>query len=530
VDSVAGASRSDRLRDGFLRGGRVLSLAPGIDGDAVWWQAGRVRAVGNAATLERNLSPETPRYDLPGTWITPGFVDGHTHFATWALGRRRVQLAGVRTRAEALDRVRAAGVEAGWVLGQGWDANRWEAPPDRWALDAVRKEPVYLDSLDVHGAWLNTAALKAAGIDRSSVDPFGGRIVRDANGEPTGLLLERAVELALPALPVPPDNLLDAALREAQAEAHRLGVTGIHDVETEAVLAAFRRLENQGALRLRVLFHPPVAALNRLIASGMQSGQGSDWLRIGGVKLFLDGSLGKQTAWMLEPYEGSRECGMPISAFEQAREAIQTASQVGIAATVHAIGDAAVRRALDLLEYAPRVAIPHRIEHLQCVHPDDLGRAARLGVVASMQPAHLLTDIPLIDRYWGSRGAGAYAFRSLLDQGTAVAFGSDVPVAPLDPREGIYAALARRADDDSPSGGWRSEEALGFETALRLYTEGCARAAGNAGHRGRLAPGMDADLVAWELDGASLAAGEAAAFRQARARLTVVDGEVLMQA
>jgi len=334
-----------------------------------------VRAVGNAATLERNLSPETPRYDLPGTWITPGFVDGHTHFATWALGRRRVQLAGVRTRAEALDRVRAAGVEAGWVLGQGWDANRWEAPPDRWALDAVRAEPVYLDSLDVHGAWLNTAALKAAGIDRSSVDPFGGRIVRDANGEPTGLLLERAVELALPALPVPPDNLLDAALLEAQAEAHRLGVTGIHDVETEAVLAAFRRLEHQGALRLRVLFHPPVAALNRLIASGMQSGQGSDWLRIGGVKLFLDGSLGKQTAWMLEPYEGSRECGMPISTFEQAREAIQTASHVGIAATVHAIGDAAVRRALDLLEHAPRVAIPHRIEHLQCVHPDDLGLA-----------------------------------------------------------------------------------------------------------------------------------------------------------
>jgi len=176
------------------------------------------------------------------------------------------------------------------------------------------------------------------------------------------------------------------------------------------------------------------------------------------------------------------------------------------------------------------VAIPHRIEHLQCVHPDDLGRAARLGIVASMQPAHLLTDIPLIERYWGSRGAGAYAFRSLLEQGTTVAFGSDVPVAPLDPREGVYAALARRTDDDSPAGGWRSEEALGFETALRLYAEGCARAAGTAGHRGRLAPGMDADLVAWELDGPALAAGEAAAFREARARLTVVDGEVLMQA
>src|SRR6185503_7137972 len=182
--------------------------------------------------------------------ITPGFVDGHTHFATWALGRRRVQLAGVRSREEALERVRAGRAESGWVLGQGWDANRWEAPPDRWSLDAVRAEPVYLDSLDVHAAWLNSAALHAAGIERRTPDPFGGRIVRDANGEPTGLLLERAVELALPALPIPPDDVVTAALREGQAEAHRLGITGIHDVETDSVLAAFRELEREDALRL----------------------------------------------------------------------------------------------------------------------------------------------------------------------------------------------------------------------------------------------------------------------------------------
>jgi predicted amidohydrolase YtcJ len=511
-----------------VRAARVVSLSPGIEGDAVWWQAGRVRAVGDATVLEREVPVGTPRYELPGAWITPGFVDGHTHFASWALGRQRVQLAGVPSRAEGLERVRAGRVEGGWVLGQGWDANRWEAPPDRWALDAVRTEPVYLESLDVHAAWLNSAALRAAGIDRRTPDPFGGRIVRDGNGEPTGLLLERAVELALPALPSPPDDVLTAALREGQAEAHRLGVTGIHDVETEAVLVAFRRLEDSDALRLRVLFHPPVAALSRLVAEGVRSGQGSEWLGIGGVKLFLDGSLGKQTAWMLEPYEGTRDRGMPISTLEQARDAIQIAGGAGLAATVHAIGDAAVRRALDLLEEAPKAALPHRIEHFQCIDSADLGRAARLGIVASMQPAHLLSDIPLIDRYWGARGAGAYAFRSILAQGTTVAFGSDVPVAPLDPREGVYAALAR-SSREAPQVGWRPEERVDFETAVRLYSEGCARAAGVAGHRGRLAPGMDADLVAWELDGAALAAGEGSAFRQARARLTVVDGEVLMR-
>ncbi len=508
----------------------MVSLAPGVEGDALWWEAGRVRSVGRATQLERELPAGTPRYDLPGAWITPGFVDGHTHFASWALGRRRVQLGGARSRAEALDRVRAATPVAGWVLGQGWDANWWEAPPDRWALDSVQPLPVYLDSLDVHAAWLNSAALEAAGIDRGTPDPFGGRIVRDANGEPTGLLLDRAVELALPALPVPPEDLLIAALHQGQAEAHRLGVTGIHNVETEWVLAAFRQLELQDSLRLRVLFHPPVAALHRLIAGAVRSGQGSQWLTIGGVKLFLDGSLGKQTAWMLEPYEGSGDRGMPISTLEQAREAIQLAGEAGIAATVHAIGDAAVRRALDLLEQAPRVGFPHRIEHFQCVHPADLGRAAELGVVVSMQPAHLLTDIPLVERYWGDRGSGAYAFRSILAEGTTVAFGSDVPVAPLDPREGVYAALMRQAGDGSPPAGWRADQRLDFETALRLYTEGCARAGGVAGHRGTLAPGRDADLVAWELDGAALAGGDGTAFRRARARLTVVDGEVVMQA
>jgi predicted amidohydrolase YtcJ len=508
--------------------GCVLALAPGVGGDAVWWEAGRIREIGPAAQVFRRAPASLPRFELPGTVVTPGFVDGHTHFALWALGRRRAQLAGAATRAEAARRVASTVPDLGWVRGHGWDANGWTEPPDRHVLDAVQPAPVYLESLDVHAAWVNSAALAAAGIGRDTPDPFGGRIVRDAAGEPTGLLLERAVELVARVLPPAPPDLLDRALLEGQAEAHRLGVTGIHDVEDEWVRAAFGRLDVAGALRLRVLFHAPVAALPELIRRGERSGTGSVWLVLGGIKMFLDGSLGSRTAWMLEPYQGSRDRGMPITGESEAGEAMRLAASHGLAATVHAIGDAAVRRALDLLGPLPRASLPHRIEHLQCVHSADLARAAEAGIVASMQPAHLLTDIPLVERHWGARGAGAYAFRSLRRVGTELVFGSDVPVASLDPREGVYAALERAGPDGSPRGGWRPEERLTFDEVVAAYTVAAARAGGVAGRRGMLAPGQDADLVAWEVDPAALD-GDGRAFRAGRAALTVVGGEVVMR-
>ncbi len=514
--------------DGVLIGRRVLTMAAGSAGDAVWWQEGRVRAVGTAREIDRRAPRALPRYERPNALITPGFVDGHTHFAMWALGRRQVRLAGARTRAEAVARVAEGAPSQGWVLGHGWDANGWSEPPDRYALDAIHAAPVYLDSLDVHAAWVSSSALAVARITRETPDPPGGRIVRDGAGEPTGLLLERAVTLVQRMVPAPSDEILDEALREAQAEAHRLGVTGIQNVEDERALAAFHRLERAGQLRLRVLFHPPVSSLPDLIWRGARSGAGSRWLGMGGVKMFLDGSLGSRTAWMLEPYEGVRDRGMRVAGEDEARAAMVAAATNGLAVTAHAIGDAAVRLALHLIERLPRVALPHRIEHFQCVHPFDLTRAARAGIIASMQPAHLLTDIPLVDRHWGARGRGAYAFRSLLQRGTTLVFGSDVPVASIDPRDGVYAALERKGFDGAPREGWRVEEKLGFEDVVRGYTVAAAHASGTSGRQGALVPGADADLVAWEVDPA-VERGDGDAFRAGHAALTVIGGSVVMQ-
>jgi predicted amidohydrolase YtcJ len=230
---------------------------------------------------------------------------------------------------------------------------------------------------------------------------------------------------------------------------------------------------------------------------------------------------------MLDPYTGTTDRGLPLASYNDARRAMWMAADAGISVTVHAIGDAAVRRAIDLTVELPQVALPHRIEHFQCVHPVDLARPAAAGIVVSMQPAHLLVDIPYVERHWGERGRGAYAFRSLLRSGATVVFGSDVPVASIDPREGIFAALERRGVDGLPAAGWYPEERIGFEATLGAYTRAAAVAGGVAHRRGTLAPGMDADLVAWRVDPA-VERDDGEAMRHGLAVLTVVGGEVVM--
>ena len=421
----------------------------------------------------------------------------------------------------------------GWVIGQGWDANGWARAPDRAALDAVQPGPVYLDSLDVHAAWVNSAALAGRGNharDTRSVRRTHRARRRGRAHRPPARARGRADDCRI--CPSRRPTLLDEALREAQAEAHRLGVTGIHDVEGDAALAAFERLEAAG----RAPAPGAVPSAGRLApragaARASGAATGSEWLRIGGVKMFLDGSLGSRTAWMLEPYEGTRDRGMPITTEDEAARAMRTAAAAGIASTVHAIGDAAVRRALDLMAPLPPGgdSPPHRALPVRRIRPISTGRP-RPGLVVSMQPAHLLTDIPLVERHWGARGRGRLRVRDAAPAGhrrwsSAATCRSprSIRARGSSPRSSAGTTTAR------PPGGWRPEEKLGFEDAVRAYTVGAAHAGRlAAARRARWRPGCDADLVAWAFDPA-VERGAGDAVRAGRARLTVVGGEVVMQ-
>jgi predicted amidohydrolase YtcJ len=494
---------ADRVRD--------LAAARDTPARALLVRRGRVAALGEPDAL-RSIAPHATLLDLSGATLTPGLTDAHVHLTEWGFARREVELAGAASPRAAARAVAdyADRAPAPWIRGRGWNPHLWrnELPTRQILDDAVGDRPVALQSHDMHALWVSSAALRAAGIDASTPDPDGGRIARDAAGEPTGLLLEWAGQLVMRALPVPPLADTLEAVRQAQAELHSLGITGVHsfpgvhltEPDPLRVLLALREC---GGLRLRVLQHIRADLLDHAIALGLRSGFGDDWLRIGAVKMFLDGALGSRTAWMREPYEDGSGCGMNTLDARVFRDTVARAAAAGIATTVHAIGDAAVCLALDVLsEPGLRVAaLPHRIEHLQCCPMERLGDAAAAGIVCSMQPSHLMTDWRIADRHWGARrAAGAFALGSLLRRGTMLAFGSDAPVEPVDPRRGLQAAVARQDDAGEPAGGWFPAERISAEEALLGYTVGPARAAGLAAPAGTLAVGAPADIVAWDID------------------------------
>jgi predicted amidohydrolase YtcJ len=516
-----------------VRAGVVRTLdarRPQVECVAV--RGGRVEAIGTFDEVESRVGGSLEWLDLRPAVVVPGLADSHIHLLEWALDLGKPDLSGAGSMAEVLARVeRQAGSAAAgaWLEFKGWNP-AWRPQVELRDLDrASRGRAVALVAHDLHSAWLNSEAMRRLEIGPGREDPPGGRIERDASGRPTGVLKERALDWWYEGRPRPDDARRKAALIRGQAALHRVGVTAVHSVEGPDSFRVVAALAQSGELRLRVLHHLPQRFLDELIACGVISGFGGAWLRVGGIKYFSDGALGSRTAWMLEPYADSGGCGIRRLEAEELEHDVERAARAGLAAAVHAIGDAAVRMTLDVLERVGSrgLAIPHRVEHLQCVHPDDLSRGARAGIVASMQPSHLLTDIPLAERRWGpERSRRTLPLRSLLDAGTVLAFGSDAPVEAADPREGFYAAAARRDRAGYPAGGWYPEERLTALEVLRAYTEGPARAAGESERSGRLAPGYRADFVAWEEDPVTT---EPERLLSLRVVATVVNGEVVYQ-
>jgi predicted amidohydrolase YtcJ len=403
-----------------------------------------------------------------------------------------LDLAGAASLEEALGRVSGWAArlpEDGWVVGSGWYNDPWPNPafPTRRHLDkAAGGRPVYLWRKDGHSAWVSGAALKLAGIEAATPDPPGGVIDRDGRGAPTGILRETATHAVEAVLPRPADADLDKAMGQALAGLAALGITSVVSMDSARGFASLQRLHAKDLLPVRVTYNVPLADLHHAERLGVRSGWGDEWLRIWGVKAFLDGSLGSRTAEMLDGSGTARLSQTDLV------EMVDRCARAELNVCLHAIGDGAVRRALDALARR-RVAWRYwrpRIEHAQCVNPKDVPRFARVGAIASMQPIHAVADRELVDRYWAPVAAHAYALGALDRAGTALAFGSDAPVETADPLLGIDAASTwrRRAK-------WHPELSITRGKALRAYTVGAAFAVGMEQHLGSLRMGKLCDIT-----------------------------------
>ncbi len=482
-----------------------VTQAVAIDGN-------RIAATGSSDVILASLCADGRAIDLRGKTVVPGFIDAHIHFMSYGISLKEIDLMGVPTLAEAQNRIaeRARITPKGhWLTGRGWDQSLWPggAFPNRKDLDAVAPEhPVFLRRKCGHAGWANSQALALAGITAETPDPPGGEIERDPHsGEPTGILKEHAMNLIFGLLSEPsPAEAVDA-VRAAMAQAHRQGIVGVHNMEAAPALRAMQELRAAGELKLRVLAQIPESDLDAAIQMGLESGLGDDRLRIGGVKIFSDGALGARTAHMLAPFEGEPDnYGIPVASAEHLRDILEKASRAGIAVFTHAIGDAANRTVLDAIEASRQAGLGlhlrHRIEHAQILHPADIARFARLNVIPSMQPIHCTQDMVMADAHWGERCAGAYAWRSLLESGASLAFGSDAPVEAPDVLAGIHAAVTRRRADGKPEGGWYPEQCLTVDEAVYAYTAGAAFAGGEDDSRGAITSGKLADLVVLSQD------------------------------
>jgi len=491
--------------------GRIRTMDPSTPAvRAMAVRDGVIAARGTRSEAAGMLSSDAPVLDVGERLVLPGLIDAHAHLVDGGLFLAALDLDGVTSRSQWDARVSAHldTHEGAWVTGGGWDHERWGGRlPDRAWLDThTGTRPALLMRSDLHMALASSAALTRAGIDRDgrTADPDGGQIVRREDGTPTGVLRDTAIELVTAHMPAPEPAELRAAVERAVAHAHRHGVTQIHDMgelpPSWRDLDILEAIDAEGLLSLRVSAATPVGDWSRLADRIASRGRGGEFLRWGGVKGFVDGSLGAGTARFHEPFDDLPDSrGLVVNDPDQLRSDIESAWDAGIQPIVHAIGDAAVDWLVDVFEGLGPVRgdlPPPRIEHAQHLGPDTAERMARSGAIASMQPVHLVADAPWLERRLGvERASRSYAIRTLAEAGVPLAFGSDWTVAPLDPLVGIRAAVERRGVDGTV---FETDEAIGWEQALAGYTRGAAAAAGFRDRTGILAPGAWADFVVLE--------------------------------
>jgi predicted amidohydrolase YtcJ len=485
-----------------------VAQAMAIDG-----ASGRILAVGTNDEVRRAGGRFTELYDLRGKTVLPGFIDAHIHLLSTAFRAYHIDAGACTSEDEVAElvRERAAQTPPGhWVQGGQWDKNLWANDnfPTKASLDAVAPEhPVVLWSKDGHLLWVNSLALQRAGITAEMPDPANGAILRDGSGEPTGILQENAATSLVYKVVEEPDAALNRVMLERiLPQLQRSGITTIHDIEGETSLHLFQQLRDEGKLGVRVQMILPRKLLPKLREQGINNDE-NDLLRVGGIKIFADGTLGSQTAAMLESFEGSPgNYGILTIPENEMQDVVSDATEMGLTIAIHAIGDRAARVALNSIERAqqmlaeegtvtnPASGLRYRLEHVQLIAPEDLERMRRLGVIASIQPFHAVADRDIAERYWGKRHRRAYAYRTMHNMGIPLALGSDAPVEIFDPLTILYAATARR-DPSRKRPPWLPDQALTVRDALWAYTMGAAYAGAEEQRKGSLTVGKLGDAV-----------------------------------
>lgn len=503
---------------------------------------GRILFVGDPSRA-RAMAGGARVVDLSGKFVFPGWADSHLHLLGVGKARSIADLRGLPDAGAAAGRMgeTARGLPPGsWAEGRGWDQNLWPGRefPDARTLDRVFPDrPAVAGRVDGHALWVNSAALRAAGIDAATKDPAGGRILRRSDGSPSGVLVDNAMELVGKAMPVPSAADLDRWLLAGAQACARAGLTEVQDASgyDAAAIASLERLASGGKLPIRVYatVSPEPDALPAFLARGTRIGGGSNFLTVRAIKAYADGALGSRGAALLTDYTDEQgKTGLLVTSPERLAEVARDARRSGWQLWIHAIGDRGNRVALDAFQsaasavaQAPDGATRPRIEHAQVVAPDDFARFARLSVIASVQPTHATSDMPWAEARVGpSRIAGAYAWRRLKDAGARLAGGSDAPVESENPLLGFYSAVTRQSLDGKPAGGWRPAERLTRPEALALFTSDAAFAAFEESWRGRIEVGYAADLTVLARDPMTAPAAEIPGIR---AVLTVVGGRVV---